>query len=100
MTLNLDLVVSYHYKLPFIGDHTIANKVKEVVPLPDATENVKLPFGLSIQTHEDGTTIHLDVVEMGVITLVDVPIAVGGSKAVNLQPLPGFHIVGTIGIVA
>jgi len=99
MQLKANLIFSERIHLPIFGfDHTYAQTVKEAIPL-DVKYDKQLPFGLSFDVTTEGTTIHADIKEAGLITLVDIPIKVGENRVVSLNPFPGFHINGTLEVV-
>ena len=100
MQLAVNLIFTERFKLPFFGiDKTFAETIKETVPL-HAEWHSTLPFGLSFDVTEDGTTVHADLNEAGFIKLVDIPVKLGETRQVNLNPFPGVHINGTLALTA
>ena len=100
MQLAINLIFTERFKLPFLKiDKTFAETVKESVPL-HLEQHTSLPFGLSFDLKEEGTVVHAELEELGVIPLVDIPIQLGETRQVNLNPFPGVHINGTLALLA
>jgi len=101
MTLNIDLIISEHINLSFLKfDHVYSFPVKRSIVVPTIGESVDLPLGLDIKLVTDGTNLDLVLEEGHIIELLTEAIEVGGAKSINLEPAPGFHIVGNVGLVA